>query len=100
MKRKKFLDFIIASSFLTVLASILYPILKFVFPPKLSETSQLQVNVGKVDEIPLNSGKIFRLGTKPGILVRKVDGSFVALSATYTHLGCTVQYRPDIGHIW
>lgn len=100
MKRKKFLDFIIAGSFLTVLASILYPILRFVFPPKLPETSQLQVKVGKVDEIPLNSGKIFKFGAKPGIIVRKADGNFIALSATCTHLGCIVQYRPELGHIW
>ncbi len=100
MNRRKFFDLIIGGSFLTVLASILYPILRFVFPPKLPEASQLQVNAGKVDEIPLNSGKIFRFGTKPGIIVRKADGSFVALSATCTHLGCIVQYRPDLGHVW
>lgn len=100
MQRRKVLDFIIGTSFLTVVVSILYPILKFIFPPKLPEASQMQVNVGKVDDIPLNSGKIFKFGSRPGIIVRKADGSFVALSATCTHLGCIVQYRKDLGHIW
>lgn len=100
MQRRKVLDFIIGTSFLTVVVSILYPILKFIFPPRLPEASQMQVNVGKVDDIPLNSGKIFKFGSRPGIIVRKADGSFVALSATCTHLGCIVQYRKDLGHIW
>jgi len=100
MNRRKFLELIIGGSFLGVIFSIFYPIVRFLFPPKLPETPQFQVNVGKVDDIPINSGKIFRLGTKPGIIVRKKDGSFVAFSAVCPHLGCIVQYRPDFEHIW
>lgn len=100
MQRRKFLDLIIGGGFLTVIASILYPIFKFLFPPRMPEVSQMRVNIGKVDDIPLNSGKIFSFGSKPGIIVRKADGSFVALSAVCTHLGCIVQYREDLGHIW
>ncbi len=100
MERRKVLDYIIGGSFIAVLSSIFYPIIKFIFPPKLHESSQITVMVGKVDEVPLNSGKIFKFGAKPGIIVRKDDGSFAALSATCTHLGCIVQYRADVGHIW
>lgn len=100
MQRRKVIDFIIGGSFLTVFVSIFYTIIKFIFPPKLPEASQIQVKVGKIDDIPLNSGKIFRFGSRPGIIVRKADGSFVALSATCTHLGCIVQYRADLEHIW
>ncbi|MGQ9618081.1 MAG: QcrA and Rieske domain-containing protein [Candidatus Aminicenantia bacterium] len=100
MKRRKIIDYIIGSSFIAVLGTIFYPILKFVFPPKISESTQSTVNVGKVDDIHPNSGKIFRFGSKPGLIVRKSDGSFIALSATCTHLGCIVQYRADLGHIW
>jgi Rieske Fe-S protein len=97
---KKSLDFIIGGSLLGVIFSIFYPIMKFIFPPKLPEAPQFQVKVGNVDDIPLNSGKVFRFGTRPGIIIRKSDGTFVAFSATCTHLGCIVQYRPDLGHIW
>jgi cytochrome b6-f complex iron-sulfur subunit len=34
------------------------------------------------------------------LLVRLASGEFRAYSATCTHLGCIVQYRPDIGQIW
>jgi Rieske Fe-S protein len=47
-----------------------------------------------------NSGKIFRFGSRPGLLILNSDGAYRALSATCTHLGCTVQYRPDLREIW
>ena len=28
------------------------------------------------------------------------EGEYKAFSAVCTHLSCTVQYRPDLGHIW
>ena len=37
---------------------------------------------------------------KPGIIVRDQAGEFHAFSAICTHLGCTVQYRPDNADIW
>ncbi len=59
MNRRRVIDIIIGGGFLTVLASVIYPIIRFVFPPKKPEASQMQVRVGKVDDIPLNSGKNF-----------------------------------------
>jgi Rieske Fe-S protein len=52
------------------------------------------------DDIPTNGAEIFRFGSRPGILVRTASGELRAFSAACTHLGCIVQYRPDIGHIW
>jgi Rieske Fe-S protein len=47
-----------------------------------------------------NSGRIFKFGNRPGILVRTPAGELRGFSAVCTHLNCTVQYRPDLGHIW
>jgi len=54
----------------------------------------------KLAELKPNSGKIFRFGSRPGLLIMNGDGTYRALSATCTHLGCTVQYRSDLEQIW
>jgi Rieske Fe-S protein len=51
-------------------------------------------------DMPPNSGRIFRFGSKPGILVCTESGELRAFSARCTHLDCTVQYRDDLRHIW
>ena len=47
-----------------------------------------------------NSGKIFRFGNRPGLLLRTASGEYRAMSATCTHLSCTVQYRDDQRNVW
>jgi cytochrome b6-f complex iron-sulfur subunit len=47
-----------------------------------------------------NSGKIFAFGSRPALLVLTAEGEYRALSATCTHLNCTVQYRTDLREVW
>ena len=47
-----------------------------------------------------NSGKVFKFGRKPAILIRRPDGTFGAFIAKCTHLDCTVQYKPEKERIW
>ena len=47
-----------------------------------------------------NSARIVPFGSSPVLLVRTATGELRAFSGTCTHLDCTVQYRPDLGHIW
>jgi Rieske Fe-S protein len=54
----------------------------------------------KPTDLAPNMGRIFKFGSRPGLLVRGPTGDLRAFSATCTHLGCTVQYRPDLGHVW
>jgi len=51
-------------------------------------------------ELKPNTGKIFRFGSQPGLLVRNEQGEYKAFSATCTHLNCTVQYKEDTKQIW
>lgn len=85
---------------MTTIGSIFVPIINFIIPPKIQEAVQNSVVAAKVGELPLNSGKIFRFGTKPGILIHTQTDKYVAFSAICTHLDCTVQYRSDFKHIW
>jgi Rieske Fe-S protein len=58
------------------------------------------VVAAKVNEVPVNSGKIFKFGSKPGIVVRTDSGELKAFSAVCTHLDCIVQYQPETKQIW
>jgi Rieske Fe-S protein len=100
VSRRRFLDYLLGTGLLLWLASVLYPVARFMIPPKLAAADVTSVEAAKVDELAPNSFKIFRFGRKPAILVRQADGSYRALSARCTHLDCTVQYQPDTQQIW
>jgi len=98
--RRRFLDYLLGTSTIATLGAIVYPIFKFMSPPQLVESAENSVVAAKLGEVPLNSGKIFKFGNKPGILVRTATGELKAVSAVCTHLECIVQYRPDTKQIW
>lgn len=98
--RRRFLDYLLGTSAFATLGAILYPIFKFMQPPQIVESAENSVIAAKLSEVPVNTGKIFKFGSKPGILVHTDAGEFKALSAVCTHLECIVQYRPDTKQIW
>lgn len=97
--RRRFLDYLLGTSVFATLAAIFYPIFRFMVPPEIVEAQQNSVVAGKTAEIPVNSGKIFKFGSKPGLLVRTQSGDFKAFSASCTHLDCIVQYDPNSKNI-
>ena len=98
--RRHFLDYLLGTSVVATLGAILYPIFEFMSPPQVIESTESSVVAAKLSEVPVNSGKIFKFGSKPGIIVRTESGELKACSAICTHLECIVQYRSDIKHIW
>jgi Rieske Fe-S protein len=99
-QRRRILNYLLGTSVGATLVAILYPILKFMIPQEIIEATQTSVVAGRVNELPPNSGKIFKFGSKPGLLVRTPTGEYKAFSAVCTHLDCIVQYRPDMRLIW
>lgn len=99
-ERRKLLGFVLSTSVGTTILAVLYPILRYMAPPRLPESAQRSVVAGKVSEFKANSGKTFQFGSKAGLLVRTPEGEFRAFDATCTHLDCTVQYRDDLRHVW
>ena len=93
--RRRFLDYLLGTSAVATLAAIFYPIFRFMVPPEIVEAQQNSVVAGKLAELPVNSGKIFKFGSKPGLLVRTQSGDVKAFSASCTHLDCIVQYDPN-----
>ena len=90
--RRRFLNFLLGTSVVATLGAILYPILKFMVPPEIVEAQQNSVLAGKVNDLAANTGKIFKFGSKPGILIKTASGDIKAFSASCTHLDCIVQY--------
>src|SRR5438105_15007128 len=84
--RRRFLDYLLSTSAVATLGAIVYPIFRFMSPPQVIESAESSVVAAKLTEIPINSGKIFKFGNKPGILVRTATGEFKACSAVCTHL--------------
>ena len=82
------------------LCGVIYPIFAYLEPPKAHEVDAKNVSLGKADDMQPETAKIFKIGNKTGILIKTAGGEFKALSATCTHLDCTVQYKKDENLIW
>jgi cytochrome b6-f complex iron-sulfur subunit len=98
--KRDFLKWILGGGLVAFAGSVLYPILAYLKPPAQGEVEVSSVKVGKLADIPKDSGQIVKFGSKPVILIRTAAGDLRAFSATCTHLDCTVQYRKDFGLIW
>jgi len=98
--RRSWLSWVLGTSLGAVAASILYPLYRYVLPPRSAEPPTGRVLAGRRSELPPGSGKIFRFGAKPGIVIATAGGEIRAFTAVCTHLACTVQYRKDLQHIW
>jgi Rieske Fe-S protein len=98
--RRSFLNYLLGTSVGATVLAIFYPVFKFIAPPDVIEAAQTSVVAGNVGELAANSGKIFKFGNKPGLLIRTPSGELKAFSAVCTHLDCIVQYQPESKQIW
>ena len=98
--RRTFLDAVLAVGFVSTAAAIAYPVARFLVPPANAEPATATAVAGKAAALKPNSGLLFRFGTKPGIVVRTIDGDVRAFSAVCTHLDCTVQLKTDTSELW
>ena len=98
--RRRLLDVLLSGGVLAFLGAVFYPVVRYLTPPAVHEAVTSSVVAATVSEVKPNTGKIFRFGSRPGILVRLPSGEWRAFTAVCTHLQCTVQYRPDLEHMW
>lgn len=100
MNRRAFLRYLLNGGMLALLGAALYPIARYLYPPRLAEATVTSAVAATVGELASNTAKIFRFGNRPGILVHTPQGHLKAFSAVCTHLNCTVQYDSDASIIW
>ena len=98
--RRRFLDTFLGASTVALAGAILYPVFRFLSPPRIPEATGNRVLAGKVSEMGKEGWKIFPFGSEPGILIQTSPGEYRAFSATCSHLECTVQYEAPSKRIW
>lgn len=99
--RRRWISYLLGTSLGATVLSFLYPVLRYIVPPLTSEPSFSEIELDvKASEIAPNSGRIVPFGAKAVLVFRTATGELRALTATCTHLACTVQYRPERSDIW
>lgn len=99
--RRRFLNWVLGTGAGALALSVFYPVARYLVPPEVEESPTNSVTLSIApEEISPNSGRIFRFGSSPGILIRTPSGELKAFDAMCTHLDCIVQYREDLSHIW
>lgn len=99
--RRKFVNWLLGTGLAGIVVLVTYPVIRYLVPPRSEESASASVTLPiKPEDVPPNSGQIFKFGNEPGILIRTPSGELRAFSAICTHLACIVQYRRDLSHIW
>src|SRR5690348_6804308 len=89
--RRSLLKIFLGGGIAASLGTFLYPVLRYLVPPAETNMGVDAVVAATIHELKPNSAKIFRFGSRPALLIRTADGEYRAMSATCTHLSCTVQ---------
>jgi Rieske Fe-S protein len=92
--RRQFLNGLFGGWLGALLASLLYPVIKFVFPPT-REPDQVILPFADFRDMGPGTVRNFMWGTKPGLLKKKDNRSYLAFVGVCTHLDCNVSYLED-----
>jgi Rieske Fe-S protein len=100
--RRNFLNWFLGTTAGALALSVLYPLVRYVSPPRIAEAATNEVEAGAVNDPELldKGFKIVRFGAEPVLLVKAGETDFRAFSATCTHLDCIVGYQKDRNRIF
>jgi cytochrome b6-f complex iron-sulfur subunit len=87
---------------LCYVAALGYPVYRYLASPAemaASEAAVTEITLKDAAKLAAGSALMFKFGHSPAMLIHHRDSSWVALTAVCTHLGCTVQYEPDMNRI-
>jgi len=100
-QRRKLLTGLLGISLTGWLATVLYPILRYLSPLEQSGSAdETDLSDKAKGDIAAAGFSIVALGTDRVIVFKDPKGGLRALSAKCTHEGCTVQYKRDESLIW
>jgi cytochrome b6-f complex iron-sulfur subunit len=83
-------------------ALLAYPIYRYLASPEEMATNATSINevtLKDAQKLAPGSKLLFKFGSAPGLLIHHEDGRWIAMTAVCTHLGCTVDYEPQLDRI-
>ena len=100
--RRGFVKIAIGGVGVAYASAIGYPIYRYLNSPvekSVEMAAVKEVTLPNADKLPKNSALMFKFGVRPSLLIHHADDTWIALSATCTHMGCTVAYNPATAKI-
>ncbi len=91
MRRRTFLQSLLAVFGTVSAASFAYPLLRFLAPPADADRDK-KFTLAKKD-IPIGTSRVVLVNDKPVIVIYEKGKGYIALSSVCTHLGCLVGYE-------
>jgi cytochrome b6-f complex iron-sulfur subunit len=99
--RRSFLDILLGLSGAASLASILYPVLRYLKPlPHAGPAGPTRLTREEVAKLEKQRFVIVPVSGKRVLVFQNAAQQVLAVDAKCTHEGCTVQYLPDDAVIW
>lgn len=99
--RRHFLDLLLGASALAWLASVAYPIVRYLKPlPQTGATGPTHLTREEAAKLEQNKFIIVPVSGQRVIVLQAPDQQLFAFSAKCTHEGCTITYQPDQSQLW
>ena len=99
--RRGFLDFLLGASTVAWLASVFYPVLRYLKPlPRAGLVGPTRLTREELSKLEKEHFVIVPVSGKRVLVVQNAAQEILAVDAKCTHEGCTVQYVPGESAIW
>lgn len=99
--RRSFLDLLLATTVLSTLASVLYPVLRYLKPlPAAGPGGPVRLTRAEIDALETKRFAIIPAAGTRILVFRDQKHVLRALDARCTHEGCTVQYVAAEAAVW
>jgi cytochrome b6-f complex iron-sulfur subunit len=98
--RRRFIDILLGASAIGWLASIIYPVLRYLKPlPQTGATGPTHLTRDEASKLEQNKFVIVPVSGQRVIVLQAQD-QLLAFSAKCTHEGCTITYQPAQSAMW
>jgi len=99
--RRSFLDFFLGASSVAWVASVLYPVVRYLKPlPRAGAVGPTRLTREELAKLDKDHFVIVPVSGKRVLVLQNAAQEILAVDAKCTHEGCTVQYLPGESAIW